>query len=197
MNTQTSSAKNFRSMIDIITCNGSATPIFLFEEYSCLEESLKDDVKPYCIERGYIPFIDYDRNMRTWIVHSISHGDLIWKKPIAAKYEKSDDSRLGLESSLERDFSEYLRSLGISVETQVQCASGVADIVTENKIYELKHELNRSSLYSAIGQVLLYRETINPKAGVAIVCSISLVPRLHAVANGLGVEVIVWRKKAI
>jgi hypothetical protein len=94
-------------------------------------------------------------------------------------------------------FSEYLRSLGISVETQVQCASGVVDIVTENKIYELKHELNRSSLYSAIGQVLLYRETINPKAGVAIVRSISLVPRLHSVANGLGVEVIVWRKKAI
>jgi len=50
MNTQTSSAKNFRSMIDIITCNGSATPIFLFEEYSCLEESLKDDVKRYCMK---------------------------------------------------------------------------------------------------------------------------------------------------
>lgn len=168
--------------------------MFLFEEYSFLEGDLKDDVKRYCIERGYIPIIDFDRHLQKWIFHSITHGDLIWKKPIAAKYEELDDSRLGLESKLERDFSDYLRSQGISIQTQVRCDSGIADIVTESKIYELKHQLNRSNLFSAIGQVLLYRQSINPNAAVAIVCRISLVPELHEVANSLGLEVIVWRK---
>jgi hypothetical protein len=185
---------NSRSMIDIITCNGTANPMFLFEEYGSLDEDLKDDIKHYCIERGYIPFIDYDHDLQKWIFHSITHGDLIWKRPIAAKYEALDESGFTLESKLERDFSSYLTSLGANVRTQVRCDSGVADIVTENKIYELKHKLNRSSFFSAIGQVLLYRQRINPKAAVAIVCRISLVPELHEVAKELGVEVIVWRK---
>ena len=188
-----SSDRNSRSMIDIITCNGSVTPMFLFEEYGFLDEDLKDEVKRYCIERGYIPFIDYDHDLQTWIFHSIMHGDLIWKTPIAAKYEAFDESRFTLESKLERDFSSYLTNLGMSVQTQVRCDSGIADIVTENKIYELKHQLNRSSFFSAIGQVLLYRQSINPKAAVAIVCRISLVSELHEVAKRLGVEVIVWR----
>src|SRR5258705_3554710 len=136
MNKQTSSGQNSRSMIDIITCNGNVTPMFLFEEYSFLDGDLKDDVKRYCIERGYLPFIDFDPDLQRWIFHSITHGNLIWKKPIAAKYEALDDSRLGLESKLERDFSAHLRSLDISIQTQVRSDSGIADIVTENTIYE-------------------------------------------------------------
>ena len=39
------------------------------------------------------------------------------------------------------------------VETQVPCSAGIADIVTEGKMYELKYALDRSSLFGGIGQV--------------------------------------------
>lgn len=109
--------------------------------------------------------------MEGWIFHSIMYGDLIWKKPIAKKYEELDEYRGGFEAKLQREFVSHLRNLGISVQTQVRCDSRVADVVTEDKIYELKHRLNRASFFQALGQVLLYRQSINPDAGVALICS--------------------------
>ena len=183
-----------RSLIDVVTCNGRATPMFLFHEYSFLEEELKNDIKHYCIDRGWIPLIDYDPDMGSWIFHSIMHGDLIWKKPIAKKYEAMDEYRGGFEAKLEREFVAHLRNLGISVRTQVRCDSGIADVVTENEIYELKHRLDRTTFFQALGQVLLYRQSINPKARAVLVSRTSIVPELHALAKRMGIEVLLWRR---
>src|SRR6266436_4399277 len=86
-----------------------------------------------------------DERNQKWIFHSITHGDLIWKKPIAAKYEALDGSRLGLESKLERDFSAHLRSLDISIRTQVRCDSGIADLVKGMGVTtDMAHRLSRA-----------------------------------------------------
>lgn len=190
----TSRGRKKRLLIDVITCDGQATPMFLFQEYSFMNEDLKNDVNRYCMDRGWIPFIDYDSDLGGWIFHSISHGDLIWKKPIAKKYEGMDECEVGGEAKLEREFSAHLQSLGLKVWNQVRCDSGVADIVTENKIYELKFKLDRTSFFQAVGQVLLYRQSINPSAEAVLVCRISIVPELHTIAKRIGVEVLVWRK---
>jgi hypothetical protein len=182
-----------RSLMDVVTCDGRVTPMFLFEEYSLLDEDLKNDIKRYCIEREWIPFIDYDPDFNSWVFHSITHGNMIWKKPIAKKYEALDEYRVGSEAKLEREFAAHLRNLGISVQTQVRCDCGIADVVTENRIYELKYRLDRASFFQALGQVLLYRQSINPNADVTLVCKVSIVPELHQFAKNMGVQVLVWR----
>jgi hypothetical protein len=83
----------------------------------------------------------------------------------------------------------------MSVRTQVRCDSGIADVVTENEIYELKHKLDRTTFFQALGQVLLYRQSINPRARALVVCRTSIVPELHALANRMGVEVLLWPKQ--
>ena len=103
-----------------------------------------------------------------------------------------NEYRGGFENTLEREFSAYLRSLGLDVRTQVRCDAGTADIVTEKGIYELKYRLDRSSFFQGVGQVLLYRQSINPQASPVLVCRTSIVPELHRVAKRLGVEVLVW-----
>ena len=166
--------------------------MFLFQEYSFLDEGLKYDIERYCVARGWIPFIDYDPELKSWIFHSITSGDLIWKKPIAKKYEAISESRGLSEAKLEKEFSEYLKSIGVNVRTQVRCRAGIADIVTDQRIYELKCTLNRATFFQALGQVLLYRGCINPQAKSVLVCRTSVVPELHTVATRLGVEVLVW-----
>lgn len=180
-----------RSQMDVITCGGKVSPMFLFDEYTFISEELKDGFTRYCIDRGYIPFIDYDTDYGSWIFHSITYKDLIWKKPVSEKFE-SHESKEGNEAALEKKFVAHLKQLGVASNTQVICKAGIADIVTQEKIYEAKDVLTGSSLFRAIGQVLLYRQCINPSAGAAIICNRSLVEHLHPVALLIGVEIIVW-----
>ena len=143
----TTSKKKFHTLdqkrlaIDVVTCDGRVTPM-LFQEFSFLDEQLKNDVNRYCLDRGWIPLSNYDPALKSWIFHSIMFGDRIWKKPIAEKYVPISEYRGGCEAKLERDFSAYLRSAGLDVRTQVRCAAGIADIVTDNEIYELKYKLD-------------------------------------------------------
>jgi hypothetical protein len=187
-----------RSMIDVITCDGKVSPMFLFEEYGGFNDPmLVRDVSRYCIERGWIPFLDYDSDFREWVFHSITcpAQDRIWRKPIAAKFHIHSIPSLSKffgEQDLEDEFLNYLKSKTISCISQVRCKAGIADIVTAEKIYELKGVLTHSNLYKAIGQVQVYTQTINPKASMAILCHISSVPHLHPYANQFGIEIIEW-----
>jgi DNA-binding Xre family transcriptional regulator len=92
-----------------------------------------------------------------------------------------------------------LRASGLAVEERVVCAAGEADIATRSRdvIIEVKHQLTRKNLHSAIGQVLLYRQAINPNAraiviGYALDETAALVPY----AAALGVEIICWQDRA-
>ncbi|MBW4474698.1 MAG: hypothetical protein KME45_30620 [Stenomitos rutilans HA7619-LM2] len=184
--------KEPRSQIEIITCNGKVEPMFLFQEYSFLDEELKTEVFRYCVERGCVPLIDYEEEVGSWIFHSLSCGDRIWKKPIAEKFKNSVD-KTGEEAKLEQEFVQHLKQQGIDTQTQVPCLAGIADIVTPEIIYEVKHILSRSTLFHAIGQVLLYRQCINSTAQAVIVCRRSTVSHLHALAESAGIAVIEWR----
>jgi len=193
-----SRARTPRRMIDVITCNGKASPMFLFEEYGGFNDPiLVRDVSRYCIERGWIPFLDYDPDFGEWVFHSITcpAQDRVWRRPIAAKFQLHSIPSLSKyfgEKDLEDEFLKYLKSKTVSCKRQMRCKAGIADVVTVEKIYELKGVLTHSNFYKAVGQVQVYRQAINPEAGMVILCHVSSVPHLHPHAHHLGIEIIEW-----
>lgn len=61
------------------------------------------------------------------------------------------------EAELERAVVDYFSGVGQMVWRQVDCGfAGIADVVTENAVYELKDWINRPTLYQALGQVRGY-----------------------------------------
>lgn len=72
------------------------------------------------------------------------------------------------EKKLEALIGKSLEDQGISVRYQVPCSAGIADIVTPDAIYEVKTDLYSNKLFEAIGQVLIYRQLINPSARVFV-----------------------------
>jgi hypothetical protein len=66
------------------------------------------------------------------------------------------------ERHVEDNLVETLEADGRHVRRQVQCYAGIADVVTEEAIYEVKLDLSRPNIFQAVGQVLLYRQAINP-----------------------------------
>lgn len=93
---------------------------------------------------------------------------------------------------------QMLRAQGVALAPRVVCLSGELDVVTADRtvIYEIKYRLSRRALYQALGQVLLYRQCLNPAAraiivGYATPDTFALLPSIEA----LGVEVMVWEEK--
>ncbi len=104
------------------------------------------------------------------------------------------EKTLAKEKRIELAFGKMLTDQGISVQYQVHCINGIADIVTPDVIYEIKAHLTRSTIHKAIGQVLAYRQCINPSAKVSIVgCRHKRLTSMDIeLASSLGVDVIVW-----
>jgi hypothetical protein len=91
--------------------------------------------------------------------------------------------------------AQALRASGIAVEEQVVCGAGMADLVTARRdaVIEVKLDLSRKQLYTAIGQVLLYRAAISPLARAIVVgYATEETAGLIDWAAELGVEVICW-----
>lgn len=100
------------------------------------------------------------------------------------------------EKRLEKEFGKSLADQGISVQHQVKCEVGIADIVTPDAIYEVKASLSRSNIFRAASQVLLYRNCINPSAKAVIVgYPHDKEPVNVEIANKLGIEVVVCEDK--
>lgn len=141
--------------IESVTLGGKVTPMWLFQEYSFFHDrDLVRDVLHYCVDRGWFPYIDHDPSMNAWVFHSISSKDRVWRKPIAVKYNLWSIPQLSSwfsETELEEEVSTYLDKTGVSYQRQVPCRVGVADIVTEAKVYELKKNLNESELFRGCG----------------------------------------------
>jgi transcriptional regulator with XRE-family HTH domain len=99
------------------------------------------------------------------------------------------------EPELRELIVEALRASGITVDQQVACASGAADIVTARRdaVIEVKLDLTHKAVQMACGQVLLYRQAINPDARAIVVgYATGETAGLINWAAAVGVEVICW-----
>jgi hypothetical protein len=92
------------------------------------------------------------------------------------------------EKQIQEAIERKLISEGISLLSR-GCQAGQADIVTSDAVYEVKHLLTKENIFKAIGQVLLYRECINPSANAIIVGIDGGIKSLIPSINQLGVKV--------
>jgi hypothetical protein len=68
----------------------------------------------------------------------------------------SDPEIAAKEKELEAMYAAVLESRGEVVRRQVRTAAGIADIVTDDAVIEVKLNLTRAALFSAVGQVTVY-----------------------------------------
>ncbi|SRR6266487_425781 len=109
------------------------------------------------------------------------------------------------ESTLEALIGKSLEEQGISVRYQVSCNAGRADIVTPDAIYEVKPEIRYpAKLYEAIGQVLVYRQLINPSAQVFVAgyqqiggSSQKQRAAIQTAAKEFGVQIVFFSKEEV
>jgi len=80
-------------------------------------------------------------------------------------------ARWRTEPELRAAVAATLRTHGIALTEKLPCAAGEADIVTalRDLVIECKLRFSRRNLYTAIGQVLTYRQAINLAARAVIV----------------------------
>lgn len=102
------------------------------------------------------------------------------------------------EKELQDELVIHLTEQGFNVNQYVANSVGIADVVIDNAVLELKHLPDRDALYKAVGQAVLYRGAINKNLDAKIICSyydeLSLL-RLQSAGVALkqfGLELIPW-----
>lgn len=167
-----------------------------FEDCTYLGDNVQfmDRIKKDCHDQGYIPLFGYHPE-QGWTFHTIFPPDgTVSKKKIAAFFERKQASVLSCEKDLERCLVRFYKKKKKGCRYQVQCDAGIADIVTDDAVIEVEYTLSRSKAFEAIGQVLAYRQAINPFAKAEIV-ALSIdnqaMPIVYA-AMQLGIIFRVW-----
>lgn len=168
----------------------------LFEEYTHFnsEEQVKE-MRQILLTKDAVGLFKFDEDYGCWIFHSMLKNGGMHSKNIAEKYHRPiEEAKPKSELDIEKAFAKYLESAGIKVRRQVRCATGCADIVTGTTVYEVEMYLSRQKIFEAIGQVMLYREAINPDLEAAIVGMASGTAHIQAkkYAARFGVQIIIW-----
>jgi DNA-binding Xre family transcriptional regulator len=100
------------------------------------------------------------------------------------------------EPALRAAIAQTLRAHGIAIDEQVTCAAGAADIVTIHRdtIFEIKLHLTRKAIQQALGQLILYRTSLNPEArAILIGYATPETEVLRPHVEALGIEIICWQ----
>lgn len=102
-----------------------------------------------------------------------------------------DDEALA-EKELENAIAAELRRAGHVVEQQVNVGTGIADIVIEDAVIEVKLLLTRSAIHSAIGQVTLYAAALGKPRRIIAGYFVAGTSELLESVKSAGFEVDAW-----
>lgn len=174
------------------------TPAWLFDEYTAITDRLAELIKEVCREYSkqhntlWIYGIDRDPETDVLIFHTLYPPDgTVSKKNVAHYFEKLETENRLTEAKIEDWLVKKLESEGEQVQRQVNTGAGIADVVTSSSIYEVKLKLTPASIFSAVGQLMIYRQSYNHDAKLYIVGRVSAdTERLRKLVKRLGIEVI-------
>lgn len=161
-------------------------PAEVFADYTFISSATAKAIKrasPF----GHIPLIDYDEKLG-FVYHTLLTNDgLCSKKPIASQFSDKKESS-GEEAAIEKALCTRLAKS--NPKRQVRCYCGIADIVTDDSIIEVKVFLDRGPVLSAIGQVLAYRQCIDPSLKPFIAGRKCASFDAESICNPLGINVL-------
>lgn len=97
------------------------------------------------------------------------------------------------ESLLEAAYATQLEREGMAVRRQVRIPGvGIADIVTDDAVIEVKLWLTRAALFSAVGQVTVYAAALGKARRVVMGYDTGTPAGLDAAVRAAGVEIVSW-----
>tara|TARA_Y100000034_G_scaffold27388_1_gene32678 strand:+ start:121 stop:825 length:705 start_codon:yes stop_codon:yes gene_type:complete len=185
----------------------SARGWFFDHTYFKTKEALRR-VERHIMAKGGIPLSDWSNMLRCWVLHTMLIDGVAHKKAAAAEFEppppepptvesEPEPAPLSDGSMSERDFeTAYCRKLaseGVTYRRQVSCEAGIADVLTDEEIIEIKLNLSQSRLFGAMGQVLAYQAEIAPEKR-AVILTNKPPKKAHArKAARLGITIRWWR----
>lgn len=116
------------------------------------------------------------------------------EKPVLARHIADWSSDIaGRESELEAAYAAQLGRSDENVERQVRIPGvGIADIVTDDAVIEVKLWLTRSALFSAVGQVTVYAAALSKPRRVVFGYDAGTPQTLIDAIRATGVEVVEW-----
>ena len=104
------------------------------------------------------------------------------------------------ERELQNELVIHLTEQGFNCKQYVPNSVGIADVVIDNAVIELKHLPDREALFKAVGQAVLYRGAIDKNLDAKIICSyssdisLSILESVSVAVNQVGLELIPWVK---
>jgi hypothetical protein len=178
---------------------GTLTPEALFAEITFIpDEPTTRRIQQHCVTHHCVAGIAYDADCGQWVWHTLYRRDgTKLEKESAEQYHQRDARDVELEADMMEPLAAFFAANGMPVDCFVSCAAGVADMVTQARdiVLEVKSHLTRARLYYAIGQVLLYRQAINPQARAVIVGRMtSSAAALAPLIAALGIEILAWEE---
>lgn len=111
--------------------------------------------------------------------------------PVKDIGEWGDDAATA-ERELEAAYAKQLAANGHAVRRQVRTEAGVADIVTDDAVIEVKLHLTRSALFGAVGQVTAYAACLGRPRRVVFGYGVEGTDAVIAALEASGVEVVAW-----
>lgn len=96
-----------------------------------------------------------------------------------------------MKTSPEREIqSRFTQTLDTPFQEYVKTKYGIIDILTDNAIYEVKVDINNSSIHKPIGQVLLYSTEMQNRAKVIVARSIKISEHIRQSINNMGIQLL-------
>lgn len=84
----------------------------------------------------------------------------------------------------------FAKTLDVPYQEYVKTKYGIIDILTDYSIYEVKVDINNSTIHRPVGQVLLYSTELNNRAKVIVARSIRVSEYVRNAVNNLGVQLV-------
>ena len=169
-------------------------PMDLFADITLLNEEDKQPIFDYCSERNHLAYIDYHPKYERWAFHTLVDlsAHMVFRKPIADECVSREGKPRICEADIEEAFVKYLEKEGRAPQRQVRCKAGIIDILTDDAIYEVKRDLDRSSIITAIGELLLYQKAVPRNNLVIVGRNHHSLASLQHYLDTLGIKVIRW-----
>ena len=178
---------------------GALSPAALFADITYIHDTaMVQQIQRHCVAHHCVAGITYDDEYQEWVWHTLYQGrNTMLEKEIAARFRSPAMSSHTSEAGLLAEVAAHFHSNGVVVDCEVVCAVGLVDMVTRSRdaVFEVKFSLSRANLFHAVGQVLLYRQAINPDARAIIIGrQTGATSQLRPFIEQLGVELMLWSR---
>ena len=94
-----------------------------------------------------------------------------------------------IKYSPEKDIqTRFVKTLDMAYQEYVKTKYGIIDVLTDSSIYEVKVDINNSTIHKPIGQVLLYSSAMPNREKVIVAAKIKVSEYIERAVSSMGIR---------